>query len=103
MRDITQTLCEVDNRAVDFTFILHIFDVIRIGSGNSAKFLHDRPDSLLTYFLKEVLITGIFGCWERRQAVQWSTIERVANLQVVIKKSQGFNSARTTKPKGKFS
>src|SRR5436190_18941432 len=96
--DIAQALRKVDYRAVNFTFVLYIFDVVRIYTGDLAKLLHNGLDGLFTNFLKEVLITGNFGCWERRQAIQWSAIERVANLQVVIQESQGFTSTRTTKP-----
>src|SRR6266700_4624733 len=61
--DIAQALCKVDYRAVDFTFILHIFDLIRVGTGDCTKLLHNGLDGLFTNFLKEIRLISISCCW----------------------------------------
>src|SRR5260370_34109944 len=65
--DIAWALRSADYRAVDFTFIFYIFDVIRICAGNSLELLHHALDNLLTSFLNVVLPSCIFASWKRRK------------------------------------
>src|SRR6266516_693314 len=63
--DIAQALCKVVYRAVDVTFILHIFDLIRVATGDCTKLLHNGLDGLFANSLKEIMLTGLFSCGKR--------------------------------------